>query len=155
MLGETEQAEREYRALVADITDERPASGSILALIGWSHFMLGEYQKAARVLSQAIMFDDDPPLRFDLALALLCAGSWGLSRQAYERGFNDATRSSALRQRGLFQVAWVELAIGVRLQPSLDGHPVVQEIRRLLTEHTSQTWSHHAGWEHYGVSEES
>jgi tetratricopeptide (TPR) repeat protein len=146
MMGEREEAEREYRALVAGLTaDPSEADGQTLGLVGWCHLMLGDFRRAAGILSQAMVVDNDPSFRFDVGLALLCAGSAALARQAYRRALDDAAQASALRQRGLFQVAWVDLSMGLRLQPSLEGLPVVQEIRRLLTEHTSRVWRRRTG----------
>ena len=79
-------------------------------LVGWCELRLGRYQDAVATLREALRRDGRwIAVRFDLALALLCAGERSRAFLEYSRGVHQAVNGGVERLRGCVRVALDDL----------------------------------------------
>jgi tetratricopeptide (TPR) repeat protein len=126
-LGETEAARTEYKRIIDYVDDSRPmVNAELLGLLGWCRYSLAEHEEAVSLLADALSLDSDLiSFRFDLGLALMCAGRHDHALREYQWGLMQTREQPILRQRGLLRVALVDLddakeAIQVLPEPDRD-----------------------------------
>ncbi len=86
------------------------AEEDLWELVGWCELRLGRYQDAVATLREALRRDGRwIAVRFDLALALLCAGERSRAFLEYSRGVHQAVNGGVERLRGCLRVALDDL----------------------------------------------
>lgn len=89
-------------------------------LVGWCELRLGRYDDAVATLREALRRDGRwIAVRFDLALALLCAGQRSRSFLEYSRGVHQAVNGGVERLRGCLRVALDDLEESLSERPAL------------------------------------
>ena len=89
-------------------------------LVGWCELRLGRHHEAVRTLREALRRDGRwIAVRFDLALALLCAGDRSRSFLEYSRGVHQAVNGGVERLRGCLRVAIDDLEESLGERPAL------------------------------------
>jgi Flp pilus assembly protein TadD len=74
-MGEADEANRLAREVIEEGTLRCDKEIDLLELVGWCQLRLGEYASAVATLRRALELDGRwTAVRFDLALALICAG---------------------------------------------------------------------------------
>ena len=89
-------------------------------LVGWCQLRLGRSDDAVRTLREALHRDGRwIAVRFDLALALLCAGERSRAFLEYSRGVHQAVNGGVERLRGVVRVALDDLEESLAERPAL------------------------------------
>jgi tetratricopeptide (TPR) repeat protein len=131
--GKAEAAAVEYRWVVDEAKRRGTMDASIMSLIGWCHYCLGNYDEAIRLFIEAISLDSDIiSAQFDVALSLMCSGRYELGLREYQRGLDLTDRKHVLRRRGLLYVALDDLREAITAQPDLKKVKEVREALKLL-----------------------
>jgi len=92
----------------------------LLELVGWCQLRLGLATDAVATLRTALERDGRwIAVRFDLALALLCAGDRSRSFLEYSRGVHQAVNGGVERLRGVVRVALDDLDESLTERPAL------------------------------------
>jgi tetratricopeptide (TPR) repeat protein len=130
--GANEEANRLYLAVIGEAADRR-ADDDLCQLVGWCELKLGRYTAAVRTLREALRRDGRwIAVRFDLALALLCAGDRVRSFLEYSRGVHQAVNGGVERLRGVVSVALVDLEECLAERPALATTREAVAARNLL-----------------------
>jgi len=102
-------------------------------LVGWCQLRLGRYEDAVETLAEALNRDGRwIAVRFDLALAMLCAGLRSRSFLEYSRGVHQAVNGGVERLRGVVRVALDDLEESLAERPALAGTREAIAARDLL-----------------------
>jgi len=102
-------------------------------LVGWCQLRLGRYEEAVETLSEALTRDGRwIAVRFDLALAMLCAGLRSRAFLEYSRGVHQAVNGGVERLRGVVRVALDDLEESLAERPALAGTREAIAARDLL-----------------------
>jgi tetratricopeptide (TPR) repeat protein len=119
-LGHTRQADRLCEEVVVEGRQRYELEEDLWELVGWCELRLGRYQDAVSTLSEALRRDGRwIAVRFDLALALLCAGQRSRAFLEYSRGVHQAVNGGVERLRGCLRVALDDLEESLAERPAL------------------------------------
>ena len=119
-LGHTREADRLCEEVVVEGRRRYDLEEDLWELVGWCELRLGRYQDAVATLSEALRRDGRwIAVRFDLALALLCAGQRSRAFLEYSRGVHQAVNGGAERLRGCLRVALDDLEESLAERPAL------------------------------------
>jgi tetratricopeptide (TPR) repeat protein len=92
----------------------------LLELVGWCQLRLGRYDEAVETLRHALELDGRwTAVRFDLALALLCAGERARALLEYQRGIHQAVNGGVERLRGVVRMGLDDLEECIAERPAL------------------------------------
>ena len=90
-MGHSREADRLCEEVVDEGRRRYDAEEDLWELVGWCELRLGRYQDAVATLREALRRDGRwIAVRFDLALALLCAGERSRAFLEYSRGVHQA-----------------------------------------------------------------
>ena len=119
-LGHTREADRLCEEVVVEGRQRYEVEEDLWELVGWCELRLGRYQDAVATLSEALRRDGRwIAVRFDLALALLCAGERSRAFLEYSRGVHQAVNGGVERLRGCLRVALDDLEESLAERPAL------------------------------------
>jgi tetratricopeptide (TPR) repeat protein len=116
--------EREADRLCVEVVEEGrrryETEEDLWELVGWCELRLGRYEDAVATLREALRRDGRwIAVRFDLALALLCAGERSRAFLEYSRGVHQAVNGGVERLRGCLRVALDDLEESLSERPAL------------------------------------
>jgi tetratricopeptide (TPR) repeat protein len=119
-MGDAAEADRLCREVVDEGLTRADDELDLLELVGWCQLRLGRVQDAVETLREALLRDGRwIAVRFDLALALLCAGDRSRSFLEYSRGVHQAVNGGVDRLRGVVRVALDDLEESLGERPAL------------------------------------
>lgn len=119
-LGRFSEADRLANEVISEGTSRAHAEIDLLELVGWCQLRLGRYGDAVQTLRRALELDGRwTAVRFDLALALLCAGDRARSMLEYQRGIHQAINGGVERARGVLQMGLDDLEECLAERPAL------------------------------------
>jgi tetratricopeptide (TPR) repeat protein len=105
-----EDADRLCREVIVEGLVRADAELDLLELVGWCQLRLGLHEDAVGTLREALRRDGRwIAVRFDLALAMLCAGERSRAFLEYSRGVHQAVNGGVERLRGVVRVALDDL----------------------------------------------
>ena len=142
-LGDTDEADRLAREVIEEGKPRSREEIDLLELIGWCQLRLGEYWEAVTTLREALELDGRwTAVRFDLALALMCAGERARAYLEYQRGIHQAVNGGVERLRGVVRMGLDDLEECLSERPVLAGTReaiAAREILRSTLRAASQT----------------
>jgi tetratricopeptide (TPR) repeat protein len=119
-MGDEREADRLCEEVVREGRQRYEAEEDLWELVGWCELRLGRYQDAVATLREALRRDGRwIAVRFDLALALLCAGERSRAFLEYSRGVHQAVNGGVERLRGCLRVALDDLEESLSERPAL------------------------------------
>ena len=119
-MGHGREADRLCEEVVDEGRRRYDAEEDLWELVGWCELRLGRYQDAVATLREALRRDGRwIAVRFDLALALLCAGERSRAFLEYSRGVHQAVNGGVDRLRGCLRVALDDLEESLAERPAL------------------------------------
>jgi tetratricopeptide (TPR) repeat protein len=119
-MGETDEANRLAREVIEEGTLRCDREIDLLELVGWCQLRLGEYASAVATLRRALELDGRwTAVRFDLALALICAGDRGRAFLEYQRGVHQAVNGGVERLAGVVRMGLDDLEECLAERPAL------------------------------------
>jgi tetratricopeptide (TPR) repeat protein len=132
-LGDTDEADRVAREVIEEGRPRSREEIDLLELIGWCQLRLGEYWEAVATLREALELDGRwTAVRFDLALALMCAGERGRAYLEYQRGIHQAVNGGVERLRGVVRMGLDDLEECLSERPVLAGTREAIAAREIL-----------------------
>lgn len=104
----------------------------LLSNLGWTAYLLGDYETAVDASSEAAaLAPDRPDLAFNKALHLLAAGRYDEARQAYDEAIQlTLQHDDALVRSTYFGAAYYDLQDLAARRPDL--HPIISEIQEKI-----------------------
>ena len=119
-MGNQREADRLSLEVIEEGRQRYEREEDLRELVGWCELRLGRYDDAVTTLSEALRRDGRwIAVRFDLALALLCAGHRSRSFLEYSRGVHQAVNGGVERLRGCLRVALDDLEESLAERPAL------------------------------------
>jgi tetratricopeptide (TPR) repeat protein len=119
-MGHAREADRLCEEVVDEGRRRYDAEEDLWELVGWCELRLGRYHDAVATLREALRRDGRwIAVRFDLALALLCAGERSRAFLEYSRGVHQAVNGGVERLRGCLRVALDDLEESLAERPAL------------------------------------
>jgi tetratricopeptide (TPR) repeat protein len=119
-MGDPDEANRLAREVIEEGTLRCDKEIDLLELVGWSQLRLGEYASAVATLRRALELDGRwTAVRFDLALALICAGDRGRAFLEYQRGVHQAVNGGVERLAGVVRMGLDDLEECLSERPAL------------------------------------
>jgi tetratricopeptide (TPR) repeat protein len=119
-MGMSHDADRLCEEVVTEGLRRANEEIDLLELVGWCQLRLGRADEAVETLSDALQRDGRwIAVRFDLALALLCAGERSRAFLEYSRGVHQAVNGGVERLRGVVRVAIDDLEESLAERPAL------------------------------------
>ena len=119
-MGDEREADRLCEEVVKEGRQRYEAEEDLWELVGWCELRLGRYQEAVATLREALRRDGRwIAVRFDLALALVCAGERPRAFLEYSRGVHQAVNGGVERLRGCLRVALDDLEESLSERPAL------------------------------------
>jgi tetratricopeptide (TPR) repeat protein len=119
-IGLIHDADRLCEEVIAEGLCRADEEIDLLELVGWCQLRLGRADEAVDTLSDALQRDGRwIAVRFDLALALLCAGERSRAFLEYSRGVHQAVNGGVDRLRGVVRVAIDDLEESLAERPAL------------------------------------
>jgi Flp pilus assembly protein TadD len=119
-MGEADEANRLAREVIEEGTLRCDKEIDLLELVGWCQLRLGEYASAVATLRRALELDGRwTAVRFDLALALICAGDRGRAFLEYQRGVHQAVNGGVERLAGVVRMGLDDLEECLAERPAL------------------------------------
>lgn len=119
-MGLTDDADRLCREVVEEGLLRSDQELDLLELVGWCQLRLGLAQEAVVTLKDALERDGRwIAVRFDLALAMLCAGERSRAFLEYSRGIHQAVNGGVERLRGVVRVALDDMEESLTERPAL------------------------------------
>jgi tetratricopeptide (TPR) repeat protein len=119
-MGDPDEANRLAREVIEEGTLRCDREIDLLELVGWSQLRLGEYASAVATLRRALELDGRwTAVRFDLALALICAGDRGRAFLEYQRGVHQAVNGGVERLAGVVRMGLDDLEECLAERPAL------------------------------------
>jgi len=132
-MGHGREADRLCEEVVDEGRRSYDAEEDMWELVGWRELRLGRYQDAVATLREALRRDGRwIAVRFDLALALLCAGERSRAFLEYSRGVHQAVNGGVERLRGCLRVALDDLEESLAERPALATTREAIAVRDLL-----------------------
>jgi tetratricopeptide (TPR) repeat protein len=132
-MGLPEEADRLCEEVIEEGQQRYEREEDLWELVGWCQLRLGRYEDAVQTLAEALNRDGRwIAVRFDLALAMLCAGMRSRSFLEYSRGVHQAVNGGVDRLRGVVQVALDDLEESLAERPALAGTREAIAARDLL-----------------------
>ena len=132
-MGLLAEADRLCEEVVTEGTARYEREEDLWELVGWCQLRLGRYEDAVATLREALNRDGRwIAVRFDLALALLCASERSRSFLEYSRGVHQAVNGGVDRLRGVVRVALDDLEESLAERPALAGTREAIAARDLL-----------------------
>ncbi len=132
-LGQAEDANRLAQEVIEEGRTRCYEEVDLLELIGWCQHRLGMHEEAAKTLREALDTDGRwVPVRFDMALAMLCAGDRVKAFLEYQRGVQQALNWGLARTRGHVIVAMDDLEETLGERPGLAASREAMAARELL-----------------------
>jgi tetratricopeptide (TPR) repeat protein len=132
-MGMVEEADRLCEEVIGEGQQRYEREEDLWELVGWCQLRLGRYEEAVQTLSEALTRDGRwIAVRFDLALAMLCAGLRSRSFLEYSRGVHQAVNGGVDRLRGVVRVALDDLEESLGERPALAGTREAIAARDLL-----------------------
>jgi tetratricopeptide (TPR) repeat protein len=119
-MGDADEANRLAREVIEEGTLRCDKEIDLLELVGWCQLRLGEYASAVATLRRALELDGRwTAVRFDLALALICAGDRGRAFLEYQRGIHQAVNGGVERLAGVVRMGLDDLEECLAERPAL------------------------------------
>ena len=119
-MGSFDDANRLAREVVEEGTLRADREIDLLELVGWCQLRLGEFASAVATLRRALELDGRwTAVRFDLALALLCAGDRPRAFLEYQRGIHQAVNGGVERLAGIVRMGLDDLEECLAERPAL------------------------------------
>jgi tetratricopeptide (TPR) repeat protein len=119
-MGDVREADRLCEEVVEEGRRRYGEEEDLWELVGWCELRLGRYEDAVTTLREALRRDGRwIAVRFDLALALLCAGERSRAFLEYSRGVHQAVNGGVDRLRGCLRVALDDLEESLAERPAL------------------------------------
>jgi Flp pilus assembly protein TadD len=119
-MGEADEANRLAREVIEEGTLRCDKEIDLLELVGWCQLRLGEFASAVATLRRALELDGRwTAVRFDLALALICAGDRGRAFLEYQRGVHQAVNGGVERLAGVVRMGLDDLEECLAERPAL------------------------------------
>ena len=119
-MGLPEEADRLCEEVVQEGQLRFEQEEDLWELVGWCQLRLGRHEEAVETLAEALNRDGRwIAVRFDLALAMLCAGMRSRSFLEYSRGVHQAVNGGVDRLRGVVRVAVDDLEESLAERPAL------------------------------------
>jgi tetratricopeptide (TPR) repeat protein len=119
-MGLVEDADRLCREVIVEGLARADEELDLLELVGWCQLRLGLYDDAVDTLREALRRDGRwIAVRFDLALAMLCAGQRSRAFLEYSRGVHQTVNGGVDRLRGVIRVALDDLEDLLTERPAL------------------------------------
>lgn len=119
-MGLTQDADRLCHEVVEEGLLRADEELDLLELVGWCQLRLGLAEEAVVTLRVALERDGRwIAVRFDLALALLCAGERSRAFLEYSRGIHQAVNGGVERLRGVVRVALDDMEESLNERPAL------------------------------------
>ena len=119
-MGNRREADRLSLEVIEEGRERYEREEDLWELVGWCELRLGRYDDAVTTLGEALRRDGRwIAVRFDLALALLCAGDRSRSFLEYSRGVHQAVNGGVERLRGCLRVALDDLEESLAERPAL------------------------------------
>jgi tetratricopeptide (TPR) repeat protein len=119
-MGDADEANRLAREVIEEGTLRCDREIDLLELVGWCQLRLGEYASAVATLRRALELDGRwTAVRFDLALALICAGDRGRAFLEYQRGVHQAVNGGVERLAGVVRMGLDDLEECLAERPAL------------------------------------
>jgi Flp pilus assembly protein TadD len=119
-MGNVQEADRLASEVIVEGTRRAHAEIDLLELVGWCQLRLGQYHEAVGTLRMALELDGRwTAVRFDLALALLCAGDRARALLEYQRGIHQAVNAGVDRLRGVVRMGLDDLEECLAERPAL------------------------------------
>jgi tetratricopeptide (TPR) repeat protein len=132
-LGQVEEADALCHEVIEEGIRRFDVEEDLRELVGWCQLRLGMYDEAVNTLGVALRLDGRwTAVRFDLALALLCAGDRVRAVVEYQRGIHQAENGGIERLRGVVRVALDDLEEALGERPALASSREAMSIRGLL-----------------------
>jgi tetratricopeptide (TPR) repeat protein len=132
--GDPRRAATEYQKALEIADRRRTMEPTMLSIIGWCQFRLGDFQNAARAFLESSSIDPLPGSDvFDLALVILCDGRHQRGKAAYGDAIARIEKRHPMRRSGYLQVALADLRQALRDHPELRDLEIVVEIESALT----------------------
>jgi len=132
-MGLPEEADRLCEEVVHEGQLRYEQEEDLWELVGWCQLRLGRNEDAVGTLAEALNRDGRwIAVRFDLALAMLCAGMRSRSFLEYSRGVHQAVNGGVDRLRGVVRVAMDDLEESLAERPALGGTREAIAARDLL-----------------------
>ena len=136
LLANKEAAKKKYESIIETLSPRLERDPTMLPYVGWCHYQLGEYEKAAKYFRDALEREQEiASCRFDLGLTLLSRGGSGDSRKAlheYRYGVALTDTPYDIRRRDTLHVAMEDLRQAVRARPELETLDELPYILRIL-----------------------
>lgn len=119
-MGNRQDADRLACEVIEEGSRRCHAEIDLLELVGWCQLRLGQYREAVGTLRWALELDGRwTAVRFDLALALLCAGERTRALLEYQRGVHQAVNGGVERLRGVVRMGLDDLEECIAERPAL------------------------------------
>jgi Flp pilus assembly protein TadD len=132
-MGDADEADRLAREVIEEGTLRCDTEIDLLELVGWCQLRLGEYASAVATLRRALELDGRwTAVRFDLALALICAGDRGRAFLEYQRGVHQAVNGGVERLAGVVRMGLDDLEECLAERPALAATREAISARDLL-----------------------
>jgi Flp pilus assembly protein TadD len=132
-MGMTAEADHLCIEVIAEGRRRYESEEDLWELVGWCELRLGRCDDAVRTLREALRRDGRwIAVRFDLALALLCAGDRVRAFLEYSRGVHQAVNGGVERLRGVVRVAMDDLDECLAERPALASTREAIAARNLL-----------------------
>jgi tetratricopeptide (TPR) repeat protein len=119
-MGHPREADRLCEEVIEEGRRRYDEEEDLWELVGWCELRLGRHEDAVATLREALRRDGRwIAVRFDLALALLCAGERSRAFLEYSRGVHQAVNGGVDRLRGCLRVALDDLEESLTERPAL------------------------------------
>jgi tetratricopeptide (TPR) repeat protein len=119
-MGNVQEADRLASEVIEEGSRRSDEEIDLLELVGWCQLRLGQYREAVETLRRALELDGRwTAVRFDLALALLCAGERARALLEYQRGIHQAVNGGVERLRGVVRMGLDDLEECIAERPAL------------------------------------
>lgn len=136
---EVSRARELYKQVVERVDEGSERDAGVLAIAGWSHLRLGNFDDALECFAASLALDGaDVSTQFDQALGLLCAGRIEVSVGEYEAGIAHLRRKDSVEgQRSHVRVARHDIVSFIH-DGTLADDESVRSILRLLDQAVSE-----------------
>jgi tetratricopeptide (TPR) repeat protein len=142
LLGQMTKADEKYRWVLRRAKQHVKDDDTLLSLIGWCDYRLGNWESAVNWFNQVLLRQpDEVAIQFDMALALLCWEHHTEGLREYRRGTAIAQGKHRLRCRALVHVAKDDLKAAIDHIPGMKEQCGTRDAMLLLQSVYDQTSS--------------